>query len=188
MKELQISRELFQDVSFLIEQTKKQIASNINAAVNILYWNIGKRVKEELLKNQKPEYGKQVIETLSSQLTESFGKGYSKTNLFNFIRLFEVFTEPEIFHAVSGKLTWTHLRIIIYIEDELKRSFYIEMCKLENWSTRTLQDRIKSMLYERTAISKKPEDTIKNDLELLKTEKKITPIVSPIFWTVKLKK
>ncbi len=70
------------------------------------------------------------------------------------------------------QLSWTHLKTIIYIDDPLKREFYIEMSKLEHWSVRTLQERMKSMLYERTVISKKPELTIRNDLELLKKEAK----------------
>ena len=76
---------------------------------------------------------------------------------------------------MQRQLTWTHIKAILYIDDELKRTFYIEMCKIERWSTRVLEERINSMLYERTAISKKPEETIKHDLELLKNEQKLTP-------------
>lgn len=92
-----------------------------------------------------------------------------------FTVLAEIFPDIEIVHALRSQLSWTHLRLIISMEDELKRGFYIEMCKMEKWSSRQLQDRIQSMLYERTAISKKPEQTIKNDLELLKTEQKLSP-------------
>ncbi|MDL2227499.1 PDDEXK nuclease domain-containing protein [Bacteroidales bacterium OttesenSCG-928-K03] len=81
----------------------------------------------------------------------------------------------QIVSTLCRQLTWSHIKSILYIEDELKREFYIEMCKLEQWSTRVLSERINSMLYERTAISKKPEDTIKHELELLRDEQKITP-------------
>jgi predicted nuclease of restriction endonuclease-like (RecB) superfamily len=75
---------------------------------------------------------------------------------------------------VCIELTWSHIRSLMYIEDATKRDFYIEICKLERWSVRQLQERIKSMLFERTAISKKPEKTIQHDLELLRTDGKLS--------------
>jgi predicted nuclease of restriction endonuclease-like (RecB) superfamily len=86
-----------------------------------------------------------------------------------------IFTDEQICYTLCNKLTWSHIRTIISIEDGLKRDFYIEMCKMERWSVRTLRGRIDSMLYERTAISKKPELTIKHDLSLLSKEDKLTP-------------
>ena len=90
------------------------------------------------------------------------------------LRMAEIFPQIEIVHALRTQLTWTHLRQIITIDDELKRNFYIEICKLEKWLSRQLLERTNSMLYERTAISKKPEITILNDLESLKTEQKVS--------------
>lgn len=87
----------------------------------------------------------------------------------------ETFTENEIVYTLCRQLSWSHIRLVMFIDDPLKREFYIEMCKLEKWSVRTFQERINSMLYERSAISKKPELTIQNDLELLKNEQKISP-------------
>ncbi|WP_291726006.1 PDDEXK nuclease domain-containing protein [Bernardetia sp.] len=168
-----IEKRLFRNIEQLIEESKKEVAISVNQIMSKLYWNIGKEIKMVILNNQKPNYGKQVIENLSEKLSASYGRGYSKTNLFNVIKVYEVFDNEQIFHALSGKLSWTHLRKLMYIDDELKREFYIEMSKLENWSTRTLQNRMKSMLYERTSISKKPNETIKKDLEILKKEKQI---------------
>lgn len=91
------------------------------------------------------------------------------------LRIAETIQDREILYAVSRELSWTHLRSIIYIDEPLKRIFYIEMCKLERWSTRVLQERINSMLFERTAISKKPELTIQNELELLKNNQQLSP-------------
>ncbi|MFZ4475674.1 MAG: PDDEXK nuclease domain-containing protein, partial [Saprospiraceae bacterium] len=87
----------------------------------------------------------------------------------------ESFPDEQIVYALRIQLSWTQIRMIMFINDPLKREFYIEMCKLEKWSSRQLQERIQSMLYERTAISKKPELTIKNDLDRLKTEQQINP-------------
>ena len=86
-----------------------------------------------------------------------------------------VFADEQIVYALRRELSWTHIRMLIYIDNSLKRTFYIEICRLEKWSSRQLQERIQSMLYERTAISKKPEKTILNDLALLKNEQKLNP-------------
>jgi len=85
-----------------------------------------------------------------------------------------VFPDEQIVYALRRELSWTHLRSLIYMEDPLKREFYIEISKLEKWSSRKLKERIQSMLYERTAISRKPEQTILNDLTELKNEQKLS--------------
>lgn len=97
----------------------------------------------------------------------------------------EIFPEEKIVVSLIRQLSWTHLLAIIPIEDPLKREFYIQMCIHEKWSVRTFRERIQSMLYERTAISKKPEETIQNDLDMLKKEQKVSPDLvfrDPIFW------
>ncbi|OFY98642.1 MAG: cytoplasmic protein [Bacteroidetes bacterium RIFCSPLOWO2_12_FULL_31_6] len=174
-KKLQPSQPLFGEIKLLIEQSKQQVAVSVNATLTMLYWNIGKRVNDEVLKNQRAGYGEQIVQLLSTQLTEEYGKGWSEKHLRHCLRIAETIPDGEILYAVSRELSWTHLRSIIYLDTVLKRTFYIEMCKLEKWSTRTLQERINSMLYERTAISKKPELTIKNELKSLKNTRQITP-------------
>jgi predicted nuclease of restriction endonuclease-like (RecB) superfamily len=167
--------DIFSEIKELIESSKRNVSIAVNAEITLLYWNVGNRIRKEILGNERAEYGKELIVNLSTHLTEEYGDGWSKRHLHHCIRIAEVFPDIQIVHSLRAQLSWTHLRLIIPIEDELKRTFYIEMCKLENWSTRTLQERIQSMLYERTAISKKPEDTIKNDLDLLKHDKKLSP-------------
>ena len=116
-----------------------------------------------------------VLQTLSEKLTQEYGKGWSAKQLQHCLRTAEVFSENQIVSAVQRQLNWTHIKTLTYIEDSLKREFYIEICIAEQWSTRQLNERINSMLYERTAVSKKPAQTITNDLEKLRTEKQITP-------------
>jgi predicted nuclease of restriction endonuclease-like (RecB) superfamily len=163
------------EVKQLIDQSRQNVAVAVNAEITLLYWTIGKRINQEILNFNRAEYGKQIIATLSEQLTEEYGSGWSKRQLHHCLRIAEIFPEIEIVHALRTQLTWTHLRQIISIDDEIKRNFYIEICKLERWSSRQLQERINSMLFERTAISKKPDQTILNDLDLLKTEQKVSP-------------
>jgi hypothetical protein len=123
----------------------------------ILYWSIGQHIRQDILKFDKAKYGKQIIATLSKDLTTEFGKCWSERQLHYCLKFSEIFLEKHIMHTVCAELNWSHVRLLLPIENELKRNFYIELCKLENWSSRQLQERIQSMLFERTAISKKPD-------------------------------
>ena len=169
------NQNLFDSISELINQTRHRVATTINQELTLLYWNIGKTINDDLLKNSRADYGKKIIPELSDKLTHLYGSGFNKRNLQNFIKLNSVFENITILHTVCAKLSWSHIRSIIYIENNIKREFYIQMAAHERWSVRTLQDRINSMLFERTAISKKPEETIVNDLKILESEKKISP-------------
>lgn len=170
-------KALFQEISKLISESRQKIALAVNAEISLLYWHIGFRIRQEILMNNRAEYGKQMIENLSKQLTGEYGNGWSKRHLHHCLRVAEIFPSEEIVHALRTQLSWTHIRLLAAMEDTLKRDYYIEMCKLERWSSRQLQERINSMLYERTSISKKPEQTIKNELEQLKNQRQITPDV-----------
>lgn len=163
------------EIKLLIEQSRNKVIATVNAEISLLYWSIGKRINDEILNDNRAAYGKQIVSTLSQQLTNEYGSGWSQRQLFYCIKLAEIFPNKEILHTVCAKLSWSHIRIIINIADPLKREFYTEMCKMENWSVRVFQDRINSLLYERTAISRRPDETIKNELNLLKTEQKPSP-------------
>ena len=163
------------DVSSMIEQTREGVAQTVNAGITLLYWRIGKRIQTEVLGNERAEYGKEIVQTLSQQLTEEFGRGFSRRNLFNMIRFSEVFPDGRIVHSLSAQLGWTHFRDILPLQNSLQRDFYAEMCRVERWSTRTLRDKIDSMLFERTAISKKPEATMNAEIDQLRTTDQLTP-------------
>ncbi len=165
----------FGEIRELIEQSRQQVAVAVNSAMTAMYWNIGKRINEEVLRNQRAEYGKEIIATLSRQLELEYGKGWGEKQLRQCMKFALAFPEKEIVYTLCTQLSWSHIRLVMFMEEPLKRAFYIEMCKLEKWSVRVFQERISSMLYERTAISKKPELTIQNDLELLKNEQQISP-------------
>ena len=165
---------LYKEIVKAIDNSKRNVVKAVNSEMVVLYWNIGRIIKTEILQNEKAEYGKSVISDLSKDLTNEYGKGYSQRNLFNMVKFFETFQDEQILQTLSAKLSWSHFIKIFYIEDDLKRNFYITMCINEHWSVRTLTDRINSMLYERTAISKKPELTIVNDLKQLNEKNKMT--------------
>lgn len=167
---------LVAEIKSLIEQSKQQLAVTVNATLSLLYWQIGKRINQELSQYEgNGKYGKQIVATLWRQLEIDYGASFSEKNLRRMMQFAHAFPNEKIVVSLIHQLTWSHIKILIPMDDPLKRAFYIEMCKLEKWSVRTFQDRIQSMLYERTAISKKPELTIQNDLDLLKNEQKLSP-------------
>ncbi len=163
------------DIKTLIEQSKQQVAVAVNATITLLYWQVGNRINSEILKDKRAEYGKEIISTLSRQLELEYGNGWSKRHLHHCVRFAEIYPDINIVHTLCTQLSWSHLRLIASMENDLKRLFYIEMCKIEKWSVRTFQEKINSMFYERTAISKKPEETIKNELQKLNETSLLTP-------------
>lgn len=175
MKSIEESKNIFKKVSTLIEEAKKKVASTINEEMIVLYWNIGKIIKEEIIKSKRAEYGKQIVNSLSLRVSARYGRGFSKSNLWYMVQLYE--SQP-ILQSLIGEfknLSWTHIISLLPLKDALKRKFYSTLCQKEHWNTRTLKDRINSMLYERTALSKLPGKTIENQLLELKEEDKITP-------------
>jgi len=166
---------LYNDIAGLIDNTKEKVYRSVNTELINLYWNIGRTIKEDIIKKERAEYGKQIVDNLSKELTYNYGNGYSRSNLFRMVQFYEAFSKQEIVATLSQQLTWSHIKELISVEDNLKRDFYSIMCNTERWSVRTLRERISSMMYERTAISKKPEETIVNDLKLLREENRMTP-------------
>ena len=160
--------DLFIEVKDLIQSAKQQAAVTVNAELTLLYWQVGKRIADEVLKGERAEYGQQIIKTLAKQLSQSVGKGWSSQQLRHCLRFAETFPDQEIVSTVRRQLSWSHLKQLVYIENKLKREFYLAMAMQERWSTRTLTERIDSQLFERTAISKKPEQTISQELQLLR--------------------
>ena len=167
--------ELLNSIIGLIDETRHFVAKTVNQELTLLYWKIGKTINEEILKKDRADYGKKLIKNLSEELSNRYGTGFNKRNLHSFIKLNSIFQDPAIVHTVCAQLSWSHIRTLIYIENDIKREFYIQMSVHERWSVRTLQERIDSMLFERIAISKKPEQTIIKDLAVLKSEKQISP-------------
>ncbi|WP_027404560.1 PDDEXK nuclease domain-containing protein [Aphanizomenon flos-aquae] len=166
---------LFQEIRQLIDTAKQRAAIAINAEITLLYWQVGKRIHTEVLQGQRAEYGKQIIISLSQQLTQIYGKGWSEKQLRHCLHFAETFPDDQIVSTLRRELSWTHIKTLMYIDDPLKREFYIEIAQLEKWSVRQLQERINSMLFERTALSRKPEETIRNDLEQLRQTQQVSP-------------
>ena len=165
---------LFADVQSMIEQTRAGVARAVNAGMTSLYWRIGKRIQSEILQGQRADYGKEIVATLSRQLVSKFGTGFSEKTLRRMMQFAEVFPDREIVATLSRQLSWSHFSELLPLKEPLQREFYAEMCRVERWSVRTLRDKIGSMLYERTAISRKPEEVARAELAQLREDDRLT--------------
>jgi len=165
---------LLKDLRELIETARQDVARQVNSALVLLYWRVGKRIYQDILNEKRAGYGEQIVSAVSRELTAEFGQGFSEKNLWHMIRFVEVFPDEEIVSALRRQLSWTHFKQIVYLDDPLKRDFYAEMCRIERWSTRTLEKKISGMLFERTALSKKPKKLIRHELDSLRSEDKLT--------------
>lgn len=166
---------LVADLRALIDGARQRAAMALNAELTLLYWQIGRRIHQDILGSQRASYGEEIVSALSRQLTADYGRGFSAKNLRHMLRFAQTFADETIVSALRRQLSWTHIKTLTYIDDALKRDFYIELCRLEGWSVRQLQERMQSMLFERSAISKKPEETLRADLAALRQEQRPSP-------------
>ena len=166
---------LYNDVCEIIDRARVRVATYVNTEVCLTNWYVGKRIKEDVLFNRRAEYGKQIVKNLSIRLIHRYGNGWSEKKLRHCLRAAYTFSEEDIVSATQRQLTWTHLKTLMYIKDPLARQFYVLMTDIEHWDTRTLADKIDKQLYERTAISRKPEELIKRELEQVKQSNELLP-------------
>src|SRR5262245_10911992 len=159
----------------MIEAARQEIAVTANAALTTLYWHLGRRVRTEILRDRRAEYGARIVYTVGRQLETRYGRGFGVKNLRRMVQFAEAFPNREIVAALLRQLGWTHFTLLLPIKDATKREFYVEMCRLERWSTRELRQKIDGMLYERTALSKKPDQLVRRELALLREKGEVTP-------------
>jgi predicted nuclease of restriction endonuclease-like (RecB) superfamily len=171
----QNQQQLFTDIKQLIDNARIMVSKVVASGVTELYWNIGTRIAKEILNNQRAEYGKQIVATLSRQLIQEYGNNFEEKNLRRIIQFAQLFPDNEIVATLWRQLSWSHFKLLLPIKDELQRDFYAHMCSIEAWSVDMLQRKINSMLFEHTALSQKPKELIKQELELLKKENTLNP-------------
>lgn len=159
-----IENVLFQEFALLIERARNKVSKYINSSLIHLYWEIGKKAHHDILNNEKPKYGEEILKSIAQKLMFSYGRGFSYRSLLKMVRFYKLYPGAEISPTLSAKLTWSHIVELISIEEELKRKFYLEMIKIEQWSVRELRKKLDSMLYERTALSQNSPITIKSEL------------------------
>lgn len=144
-------RKLIEQIETLLTAARQKVAAEVNTTLLSTYWQIGKLIVEnEQQHNNRAEYGKQTLKTLSKALTQEFGKGFSVSNLQSMRRFYLIHEKQQ---TVSVKLSWSHYCELLIISDEQKRSFYERECENARWSVRELKRQIESSLFERLLLS-----------------------------------
>ena len=152
MKKEQINLEFLKDLKTIIEESRKTVVKHVNVIMIQTYWNIGKRIVEEEQKgNLKAEYGSRLLKEISKELTNEFGRGFSRSNLQSMRKFFIEYPKCQ---TLSGKLSWSHYLLLLAISDKSERAFYEHECENSNWSVRALERQIDSALYQRLLLSK----------------------------------
>ena len=166
---------LLADLRDLIRQAREGVARAVDSGLTALYWHVGRRIRQDILREKRAEYGERIVAALGRQLETEFGRVFGEKNLRRMMRFAEVFSEWEIVASLMRQLTWTHFVELMPLDKPLERDFYGEMCRVERWSVRTLRQKIGGMLYERTALSRKPKELAALELKQLREEDKVTP-------------
>lgn len=166
---------LINDIRQIIEENRHQLAVVVNSALTLLYWKIGQRIRNEIMNGERAEYGEQLVVSLARQLESDYGRGFSNKNLRHMLRFAEVYPDFSIVSTLSRQLAWSHFLELIYLKDPLQRDFYAQMCSQESWSVRRLRERKDTLLFERTALSRQPEQLLITELDNLRQDDELTP-------------
>jgi predicted nuclease of restriction endonuclease-like (RecB) superfamily len=170
MYEISNTDDIFKDAQNIVEQTRNYAYQAVNIAMIQRNWLLGKRIADEELQGEnRAEYGKEVINRLANHLTNLYGKGFSKSNLYQFVQFYKYF--PDIFHSLSGKsftLSWTHYRTLLRVTDKKAREWYLQESEDEMWSVRTLDRNIASQYYYRLLQSQNKQE-VKDEMKDITT-------------------
>lgn len=154
---------LFNELSVLIEQSKKQVASVANSALTLLFWQVGRRINEEILNNERAAYAKAIVATLAIQLESKYGRNFEERNIRRMIQFSEQFSDFEIVVPLARQLSWSHFLILIPLKSTESQLFYAQKSIEEQWGKRELRNQISRKAFERkeiadTQLSKFPSD------------------------------
>lgn len=141
-----VENKIYENIKLTLKEAQQKVYVNVNFVMVETYWNIGKQINEAQGENERAEYGKGLLKFLSEKLTAEFGKGYTVTNLKYMRQFYNAF---PIGHALRDQLSWTHYRMLLKVEDDTARMFYLDECAKSNWSTRQLERQINSFFYQR---------------------------------------
>jgi predicted nuclease of restriction endonuclease-like (RecB) superfamily len=166
---------LLGDIRALIEASRQRVASAVNAELTLLFWRIGQRIHTEVLAGQRAGYGDEILPTLAAQLVRDYGRSFADKTLRRMVQFAATFSDEPIVVTLSRQLSWSHFVALLPLKDPLQRDYYVQMASAERWSVRTLRERIDSMLYERTALSKKPDETITQELAAMRDAQRMSP-------------
>ena len=154
-KKSEISDEqvLFNELSRLIEQSQLQVVIQANSALTMLFWHIGYRINQNILQNKRADYGKQIVVTLSRQLTEKYGRNFEEKNLRRMLQFAEQFSDEQIVGTVSRQLSWSHILILLPLKNFDAKLFYANHVAKSGLGVRELRKKISAKEFERTSIA-----------------------------------
>jgi predicted nuclease of restriction endonuclease-like (RecB) superfamily len=170
------TQSLMQDLRHIIEQARGHVAATANYELTMMYWHIGERINRDVLGNERAEYGKQIVSQVATQLQAEYGeKGFEPRNIRRMMQFAQEFSDLEIVSQIATKLSWSHFVEVLPLKDPLQREFYITLAASERWGRDRLRKEIDGMLFERTAISGKPDEFIKKELSTLRDDNVMSP-------------
>lgn len=158
-----LERNIYLSIKEILNSARDKAYKAVNFAMVEAYWNVGKLIVEAQSGNERAEYGEELLKDLSKDLTSEFGKGFTVTNLRYMRQFYSVFQKH---HALRDELSWTHYRLLMKLENEEIRNFYIEECIVGNWSTRQLERQINSFYYQRILASQNKQ-LVRNEINKL---------------------
>lgn len=147
------SQGLFNELSQLIERSQLQVALQVNSTLTILFWQIGARINDSILNNKRADYGKQIVATLSRQLTEKYGRNFEEKNLRRMLQFTEQFSDEQIVVTLSRQLSWSHILVLLPIKNAEAKLFYANSVAKGGLGVRELRKKISGKEFERTTIA-----------------------------------
>ena len=167
---------LVDDLRRIINQARVSVATKANSAIILMYWQLGERINREVLGNKRAAYGQQIVSQVATQLQKEFGKkGFGVRSIRRMMQFADYFPDIHIVSQVATQLTWSHIIEILPLKNDIQREFYLTLASAECWGRDLLREKIDSMLFERTAISRKPDELIRHELANLRNESVLTP-------------
>ena len=154
---------IYERIRSEVEKARQKVYATVNLTMVETYWNIGKQIYEAQDKSERAEYGKGLLKFLSKKLTKEIGKGFTVRNLNNMRAFYITF---QNWNSLSANLSWTHYRMLLKVEDEKIRNFYLKECEKSNWSTRQLERQINSFYYQRL-LSSQDKDSVRDKIQTL---------------------
>lgn len=153
MTEKPIDTSLLKELSEIIESGRRNVVAQVNRTLTLVYWQVGHKINQYLLEDERAEYGKNIVVTLSRELETQYGRGFEPRNLYRMMSFAQNFTDLEIVTTLSAKLSWSHFVEVMSLDNSAERLFYLNKATEEGWSVRAMRKQIERKAFERKKIA-----------------------------------
>ncbi len=148
-----VSLDIVLEISALIEESKQQVVRTANSTLTLLFWQVGKRINEEVLKNERAQYGKQIVATVSAQIEMKYGRNFNEKNVRRMMKFASEFSDFEILPPLAAKLSWSHFIELFPLKSIESKIYYAQNAIENNWGKRELRNQIERKAFERNEIA-----------------------------------